>query len=171
MEKYTLQSFVNGKEITVEFELKFLTNELRTKLFNLDAEYQKKFHSEFKNSKVAKMQKDLTEKIKEVETNAKELTLEQKNAIINQLYLKFVSDLGDEKMIEENKDYTIKTWKLKDEKDIDTLKLIINTYKLDDEVTLDYTNSETQSEFWMNCDIEKVGEIVNSFRTKYKITG
>jgi len=172
MEKYNLQSVVDGKEVTIEFELKFLSNQLRTLIFNMDSEYQKKFNAEFKDSKVAKMQKELSNKIKEVETEATNLSLDQKNAIINQLYLKFVSDLGDEKMIDENKNYTLKTWDFNDEKNIETLKLIANTYKIDlNGETVTFLSSDTSSPFWKNCDIQQVGEIVNSFRTKYKITG
>jgi len=172
MEKYNLQSVVDGKEVTIEFELKFLSNQLRTLIFNMDSEYQKKFNAEFKDSKVAKMQKELSNKIKEVETEATNLSLDQKNAIINQLYLKFVSDLGDEKMIDENKNYTLKTWDFNDEKNIETLKLIANTYKMDlNGETVTFLSSDTSSPFWKNCDIQQVGEIVNSFRTKYKITG
>lgn len=172
MEKYNLQSIVDGKEVTIEFELKFLTNRLRTQIFNMDVEYQKKYHSELKDSKVAKLQKELSKKIKEVETEATNLSIDQKNAIINQLYLKFVSDLGDEEMIDENKNYTLKIHQYKDEKDIETLKLIANTYQMDSKgKEIEYLSSELSSEFWMNCDLEKVDEIVNSFRQRYKISG
>lgn len=170
MEKYNLQSEVDGKEVSIEFELKFLSNQLRTKIYNLDADFQKRFNAQFKDSKVSILQKELTTKIKEVEEESTNLSLQQKNIIINQLYLKFVTDLGDEDMIDENSKYTISTWNFNDEKLIKTLQLIVKNGTVTGGLNA-LIQSPFGSEFWDNCDIEKVGEIVDSFRTRYKIAG
>jgi hypothetical protein len=137
-----------GEEKSINLEIKFLTPKLRIELMKLDQASLKSMKAQQKKAKEL----------------MQELDIDLSNpANIDVAMLQAVdSDKVDFNLVEE---FSLATWKNHDDNLLSIVRTIINYKKLnaDDRMLID------DNDFINYVDIEGLKEIVNSFRSKYKL--
>lgn len=167
--KYNINYIIRDEEFSFEVELRFPTVELRTKIVRQDLESQKLFKELVKNQKgvVAEEQQIANEQIQKYLMANPNTSEKETQLLETAMKLNITMKVTDEDLEEAAKnrtselEYTLKSLG-------DMFKIVIKRNKLSKEIN-DLINSEYKSEFWQNIDLSGIEEVVNSFRTKYKV--
>lgn len=163
-------NYLQGEEErSFEVELKFPTVELRNKIVRQDLETQKLFKVLVKSQQgnIASDQLKANEQIQKYLSINPNATEQEIQFLETAMKLNITMKASDAELEEsaDNRtkeiDYTLRSLG-------DMFKIVIKRNKLDSSIN-DLINSDYESSFWQNIDLNGIEDVVNSFRTKYRV--
>lgn len=140
----------------INFKMKWLSNQLQTKIYNVDFKFNDEYDKLKKSNKFLKYQVKYSKSIDEARKIKDE---KERNAKIQELTLEFTLGQGEENLIEAMRESVAKTNELEFLKMVELFKLI----------TIPEKPYPTSDEYWQNANLGLMKDVIEFFRKAYKL--